>query len=202
MLPPDNIYNEGEHMTTTETRPTVAALAAEMVQLRAELAALRSELSDEVRTRRLVVVDEFGVERISTALTDNHTWLRVAMSTTEDKAGLGGPTDAHVVIAADLGECDYPEGAETCSASVTCTTGDDSYAILRQIQLLGQQPGLRRVVERGSLELDQRVLRPDTTGQMIAMHDHCIELGCDGVTETSAESGLLAFAPMQAAVRS
>jgi hypothetical protein len=44
-------------MTTTPTR---ADLAAEVEQLRAELEVLRTVLTTEVRTRRLVVVDKYG----------------------------------------------------------------------------------------------------------------------------------------------
>lgn len=41
-----------------------AALEAEIAEMRRELEALRQQLASEVRTRRLVVVDESGFERI------------------------------------------------------------------------------------------------------------------------------------------
>lgn len=46
----------------------VAELRAELAELRAELAELRAELATEVVTRRLVVVDERGRERIYTTV--------------------------------------------------------------------------------------------------------------------------------------
>jgi hypothetical protein len=49
---------------TTTTPTLLEQLAQEVLALRSELASLREQLATEVRTRRLVVVDATGFERI------------------------------------------------------------------------------------------------------------------------------------------
>lgn len=58
-------------MHTVFHRPTRRAtvLRGEVQRLRAEVAELRTCLAAEIRTRRLVVVDERGIERIITSVT-------------------------------------------------------------------------------------------------------------------------------------
>ena len=63
-----------DQRTPTPTRPEVdevRALRGEVALLRQELAELRRSLAQEVRTRRLVVVEEDGFERID-ASADGH----------------------------------------------------------------------------------------------------------------------------------
>ena len=56
------------------TEPT---FRQELDLLHAELAAFRAELASEVRTRRLVVVDDAGAERICTDVNDTFTELQI-----------------------------------------------------------------------------------------------------------------------------
>ena len=57
---------------SSPTEPSALSLPAQIAELRAEVAALRDSLAVEVRTRRLVVVDETGKERIYTTINENY----------------------------------------------------------------------------------------------------------------------------------
>lgn len=87
--PPDE-----EHLGATATRvddpePAEPGLAARVEALESRLDELVESLASEVRTRRLVVVDEHGEERITTFVTDSETELIV---------GCHGETELQVAL--------------------------------------------------------------------------------------------------------
>ena len=65
-------------------RSSHADLATQVAERRTELAALRAELATEVRTRRLVVVDEAGEERVTTRVGVDSTTVRLSSATLPD----------------------------------------------------------------------------------------------------------------------
>ncbi len=68
-------------MTDTSTiDPAIANLRSEVDDLRRQLVELRQQLSEEVRTRRVVVVDEQGRERVYTTVGEYYSQIHVAFS--------------------------------------------------------------------------------------------------------------------------
>jgi hypothetical protein len=63
---------------SSPTEPCALSLPAQIAELRAEVAALRDSLAVEVCTRRIVVVDEAGEERIFTTVNDNYASIDVS----------------------------------------------------------------------------------------------------------------------------
>lgn len=63
---------------------TVAELAQEVEALRRQVAALTHQIATEIRTRRLVVVDENGGERIYTDVTPDSAQLAVDVGEPSD----------------------------------------------------------------------------------------------------------------------
>lgn len=68
------------------TEPDLERLTLEVATLRTELALLRRQLGDEVRTRRLVVIDEYGGERVTTRISDTLTTLEVEAPPSANRA--------------------------------------------------------------------------------------------------------------------
>lgn len=85
----------------TITEPDVRALRGEVALLRQELAELRKSLAQEVRTRRLVVVEKDGFERIE-ARADGDSGSIVVQARDNSWASIG---------AADLGSENKCEAA-------------------------------------------------------------------------------------------
>jgi uncharacterized protein YrzB (UPF0473 family) len=80
--------NGDDIMTATITAPAEGddnRLRAEIAELRLELAALRDQLATEVRTRRIVVVDEQGRERVYSSVGDHYSQIHVAFSENPDQ---------------------------------------------------------------------------------------------------------------------
>lgn len=65
-----------------ELRPVVMATADEVAELRADLAEFRRQVATEVRTRRLVVVDDQQAERIAAEVVSGDAVLKVQVEDT------------------------------------------------------------------------------------------------------------------------
>lgn len=181
--------------TTTQslTNDPIDWLRADVAELRAEIVKMRTELSTEVRTRRLVVVDEAGNDRIATDINSHHTWLRLRIVDGSDRVGFGLPSSATLLLSTDLEGDGFPDGNAICKAAVDLSTGDDSYVLLEQQQLLSEDG--RQCVERGTLTLYQQTSTRDRSGEM-GRH-HCTQIVVDrhGIAETDGE--VIAYALMQ-----
>jgi molybdopterin converting factor small subunit len=136
-------------MSKVLTRPKAHKDADEVIaefgraidELRAEVAALRDSLAVEVRTARLVVVDDNGAERIHTFVNDNHASLTVEwpMEATDNMAS--------VVLEA----CD-----EGVAGLVVMICGDSVASIQGLDRLNEEQPTKRRT--SGHVEVVDRDL--------------------------------------------
>lgn len=186
-------------MSTEQTEPsdggpTDANLAAEVAALRDELAALRESIAAGITTRNLTVVDEHGAKRITTSVDAHRTVLEVMIVDAEDRCGFGAPTESSATLTACLGSSDHADGNETARATVELSTGDDSYAILEQLQVRSEDG--RRVVERGNLDLYQQRSRRDSTGRMVADVGSDVRVGRDGVVEHEFGGDVVAHSPL------
>ena len=171
-------------MTTTE--PDTATLAAEIAGLRAELAELRDQLATEVRTQRLVVVDEAGAPVVEAHGGRLGSHIDVRYGTIDDL--VAGRPYGHVQLSAGVGE----SAGEHSHATVCCSVGDDAYAELGVV---------RRETEHGysddgSVILWQHEERPEGDGQLITAALSPVEVGRDGLTERGNGNVVLAHSPM------
>lgn len=183
-------------MSATANGSDVAGLRDEVAALRGELAQLRADMTAEVRTGRLVVVDEHGVERIKTMVRDGGTSLELCTGPLLD-IGFGGEGRAAVELWAADGDSGHQDGWETASAKVICSTGDDSYAILEQLQVLAEDK--HTVNERGSVSLYQQRSRRGLSGKLEPVGFSEVKLDGDGLTECEIGGDVTAYAPMMRA---
>ncbi|CAN5531044.1 hypothetical protein BH10ACT1_BH10ACT1_33460 [soil metagenome] len=118
--------------------PTLESLAIEVATLRAELALIRREVAAEVRTRRLVVVDEDGAERVSTRISDTLTILEVEAPPNGNQAA--------VQLAAAWDEGDDDEGRPIGHSCVSVSTKGFPGAQLLAIDIDGGPAYVRNPV--------------------------------------------------------
>ena len=144
----------------------VRDLSTEIAELRAELATLRAALAGEVRTRRLVVVDEHGEERIVARAGADTTMLSLSSPPLSDLE-LGDSVDRHATLelwAERVDPASTAAGEITATAKVACSTGDDSFTVLGHTQVIAADG--RSIDEFGELELDQQRWRRRLDGEM------------------------------------
>src|SRR5688500_4606767 len=83
-------------------RVTLRRLAREPAAVRAELSTLRAELAAQVRTRRMVIVDDDGHERISSTVGPMVSMIEI------HAPAVPGAEPAHVALAASMGTSTWP----------------------------------------------------------------------------------------------
>jgi hypothetical protein len=110
----------------------IARLLRELEALREEFEALRSDLAREVRTARLVVLDDDGAERIATTVTGSASVVEIL----GPERGPGEP--AHIALAASSGDNTWPTGDEVSRAELILSAGDDAFSVLEHVQLDGE----------------------------------------------------------------
>lgn len=155
-------------------------LEAQVVELRAELAALRAELATEIRTRRVVIVDEAGEERITTRVDADSTTMRLSSAPLPDPAG-ASDLDRHAIVELWVARRDdVTQGEVAAEAQVTCSTGD-AYTMLAQRQLMGAD-GFG-VVDVGEVEVEQQRWCRGPDGEMHVAKHSTIRVDGNGLTQ-------------------
>ena len=171
----------GDASTPNPSQTSHTDLLTQVAELRAELAALRAELATEIRTRRLVVIDEAGEARITTRVDADSTTVKLSSAPLPDLGG-AGDLDRHATVELWAARRDEVTKDEVIAeAQVTCSTGDDSYAVLAQRQIVDED-GFS-VVEAGEVEVDQQQWRWGPDGEMHIAKHSTIRVDENGLTQ-------------------
>lgn len=148
----------------------------ELEQLRTELAALRLEIATEVRTRRLVVVDEHGAPAITSRVEELYAGIEVEWCNTEGYSAVAqmyasnssGGEAGFAVIAADevvahlIGEID--SHGEDNGRETLCTTHGTLYVAQRGWAGRSAEPD-------SSIDIDSRFGVDGLTTRRVAVVD-------------------------------
>ena len=114
------------------TLDALQALARQVSVLNERLAALEARLATEVRTARLVIVDDHGRERISTTTTHAATLLEINGPGSIDR----GTEHASVHLEATANGSSWSgHGDEIARAAITLHSADDTFTSIEQVAL-------------------------------------------------------------------
>jgi hypothetical protein len=133
-----------------ELRAEVRRSGLEVDELRNEIGAMREQLATEVRTKRLVVVDDQGREVIRTKITDSQVELRAEWG---DEDGPAGAT-AMLHAGDELAEGQYDAG----------------YAVSADGNIIGWLWGSSSVCE-SDVDVREREGRPTLSRESTRRHD-------------------------------
>ena len=115
-----------DRMTPAPPRPSLAALQRQVDEVQADLTAHRAELAREVRTRRFVVTDDSGTDRVVVVVGASHTALTVLAPPRAD-----GQVHATAELIATEGETEDNHGRPTAYAMVITTANGENGATLQ-----------------------------------------------------------------------
>lgn len=117
---------------------TIDDLRRELAELRAEFDEYRKQMAAEIRTGRLVVVDDAGAERIVSTVSARVTELKASAPADEF-----GERYTSASIRAELSGDERSAGREVSRASVSCEAGD-AFTNIEQVDLIESDRRTRR----------------------------------------------------------